>query len=274
MTTADADAAASSLSQHLIEFRNVRKAFGEKVVYRGLNLFVDKGEALTIMGGSGVGKSVALKMLIGLLKADQGDIVFDNQRVNDMPIEVLAKLRQRVGMVFQGGALFDSITVGENVAYGLQEHFAFTMSKAQIAERVSWALGSVGLQCPGNALGDLGLAHGERKVLLKPVRHVLADGDRIEECAALEHHPDALSQLCEDFDGHVVHALIVEDDVALIGLEQTDQHLERDALPDARTAHDRERFALVHEEVQSTVYDLLAEGLPHVAKLDEVLRQR
>jgi phospholipid/cholesterol/gamma-HCH transport system ATP-binding protein len=132
-------------ARHLIEFRNVRKAFGEKVVYRGLNLFVDKGEALTIMGGSGVGKSVMLKMLIGLLKADAGEIDFDGQRVNDMTPEQLAKLRQRVGMVFQGAALFDSISVGENVAYGLHEHFAFTMTEAQIAERVSWALTSVGL---------------------------------------------------------------------------------------------------------------------------------
>ena len=132
-------------STHLIEFRDVRKAFGEKVVYRGLNLFVDKGEALTIMGGSGVGKSVMLKMLIGLLKADGGDIFFDGGRMNDLGAAALAKLRQRVGMVFQGGALFDSVTVGENVAYGLHEHFAFTMTEAQIAERVSWALTSVGL---------------------------------------------------------------------------------------------------------------------------------
>jgi phospholipid/cholesterol/gamma-HCH transport system ATP-binding protein len=129
----------------LNRFKNVQKAFGEKVIYRGVDLEVYPGETITIMGGSGVGKSVALKMLIGLLKADTGDIEFDGQRVNDMTIEQLAKLRQRVGMVFQGAALFDSISVGENVAYGLQEHFAFTMTPAQIAERVSWALTSVGL---------------------------------------------------------------------------------------------------------------------------------
>ena len=132
-------------STHLIDFRDVRKAFGEKVVYRGLNLYVDKGETLTIMGGSGVGKSVALKMLIGLLAIDAGEVIFDNERVNDMNNAQLARLRQRVGMVFQGGALFDSVTVGENVAYGLHEHFAYTMTPAQIAERVSWALTSVGL---------------------------------------------------------------------------------------------------------------------------------
>ena len=129
----------------LIEFKDVWKAFGEKVVYKGLNLHVDRGEALTIMGGSGVGKSVMLKMLIGLLKVDSGSIRFDGAEVTTMKDRDLAVLRQRVGMVFQGAALFDSLTVGENVAYGLHEHFAFTMTHEQIDERVAWALSSVGL---------------------------------------------------------------------------------------------------------------------------------
>src|SRR5262249_46227417 len=119
----------SGKKELLIQFRDVWKAFGEKVVYRGLNLEVYRGEALTIMGGSGVGKSVALKLLIGLLKADRGDIHFEGDRVNDMGPVQLARLRQRVGMVFQGAALFDSISVGENVAYGLREHFANTMKE-------------------------------------------------------------------------------------------------------------------------------------------------
>lgn len=129
----------------IITFQDVKKSFGEKVVFRGLNLTVTRGEALTIMGGSGVGKSVALKMLIGLLVPDAGTITFGGESVVGMKSEQLAKLRQRVGMVFQGAALFDSLSVGENVAYGLREHFAFTMTEAQIMERVDWALTSVGL---------------------------------------------------------------------------------------------------------------------------------
>src|SRR5262249_42158889 len=98
-----------------------------------------------ILGGSGVGKSVMLKMLIGLLTVDKGEVVFDGQKVNGMNPDQLAKVRQRVGMVFQGAALFDSISVGENVAYGLHEHYAYTMTKRDIDERVAWALNSVGL---------------------------------------------------------------------------------------------------------------------------------
>jgi phospholipid/cholesterol/gamma-HCH transport system ATP-binding protein len=137
-----------SMPEHreaIIRFLDVWKSFGDKVVYRGLDLDVYRGEALTIMGGSGVGKSVMLKMLIGLLTIDKGTVLFDNQRVNDMKPLELARLRQRVGMVFQGAALFDSISVGDNVAYGLREHFADTMSEADIKERVDWALNSVGL---------------------------------------------------------------------------------------------------------------------------------
>jgi phospholipid/cholesterol/gamma-HCH transport system ATP-binding protein len=129
----------------LIEFRDVHKSFGPKVVYRGLNLQVFRGETLTILGGSGVGKSVMLKMLIGLLGVDRGEVSFDGQLVNSMDANALATLRQRVGMVFQSGALFDSISVGENVAYGLLEHFADKMTRAQINERVAWALNAVGM---------------------------------------------------------------------------------------------------------------------------------
>lgn len=146
----------------IIEFRNVRKAFGSKVVYRGLNLKVYRGEVLTIMGGSGVGKSVMLKMLIGLLQADGGEIVFDGEHVETMDATKLSRLRQRVGMVFQSGALFDSISVGENVAYGLREHYARQMSERDIRDRVDWALRSVGL--PGiETMRPSDLSGGMRK---------------------------------------------------------------------------------------------------------------
>src|SRR5262245_36137864 len=107
----------------LIQFRGVRKAFGPKTVYADLDLDIYAGESLTIIGGSGVGKSVMLKLLIGLLRPDAGSIRFAGDEVTAMAPRELAGVRQRIGMLFQGAALFDSISVGANVAYGLREHF-------------------------------------------------------------------------------------------------------------------------------------------------------
>jgi len=129
----------------LIQFKNVRKAFGPKVIYSGLDLEVKAGESLTIIGGSGVGKSVMLKMLIGLLKVDGGSILFHGKDITKMGRQELGQVRQEIGMLFQGAALFDSISVGANVAYGLHEHYHQKMSPADIAERVHWALSLVGL---------------------------------------------------------------------------------------------------------------------------------
>ena len=129
----------------LIRFKNVQKAFGEKVIYRSLNLDVHQGETLTIMGGSGVGKSVLLKLLIRLLEADHGSIQFHGEEITTMTESRIGIVRQRIAMLFQGGALFDSITVGANIAYGLHEHYRRTMTEQQIAERVDWALSLVGL---------------------------------------------------------------------------------------------------------------------------------
>jgi len=129
----------------IIEFRDVCKAFGPKVVYSGLNLDVYEGETLTIIGGSGVGKSVMLKLLIGLLVADSGSIRFKGQEVTRMNERQLGTLRTQIGMLFQGAALFDSISVGENVAYGLREHFRHQMTEEEIRKRVEWSLALVGL---------------------------------------------------------------------------------------------------------------------------------
>jgi phospholipid/cholesterol/gamma-HCH transport system ATP-binding protein len=133
------------VAEPFIRFQDVKKSFGPKRLYDGLSLDVFQGEALTIVGGSGVGKSVMLKMLIGLLKADAGSITVDGQEVNRMSEAELSLLRQRIAMLFQGGALFDSLNVEENVAYGLYEHFRDRMSKQEIKQRVAWALELVDL---------------------------------------------------------------------------------------------------------------------------------
>jgi phospholipid/cholesterol/gamma-HCH transport system ATP-binding protein len=150
------------MSEPLIRFRGVGKAFGAKLVYRSLDMTIGQGEVVTVVGGSGVGKSVMLKMLIGLLKADRGTITFDGDEVTKMSEDELAIVRQRIAMLFQSGALFDSLSVGENVAYGLEEHFGFKMSRDEILERVDWALSLVDL--PGiEEMRPADLSGGMRK---------------------------------------------------------------------------------------------------------------
>ena len=150
------------MSDVLIRFQDVRKAFGPKVVYSGLNLDVIRGQVLTVVGGSGVGKSVMLKLLIGLLRADSGAILFDGQDVTRCSEDELSLVRQRIAMLFQGGALFDSLSVGENVAYGLEEHFRKRMTRQEIHARVAWALGLVDL--PGiEEMRPADLSGGMRK---------------------------------------------------------------------------------------------------------------
>lgn len=150
------------MSEPIIRFKDVKKAFGEKVVYRGLSLDVYPGETLTVIGGSGVGKSVMLKLLIRLLESDSGSITFHGEEVTTMKESTARLLRRRIAMLFQGAALFDSISVGGNVAYGLHEHYRDEMTEAQIAERVDWALSLVGL--PGiEAMRPADLSGGMKK---------------------------------------------------------------------------------------------------------------
>lgn len=144
----------------LIEFRNVRRVFGPKVVYEDLNLDVHQGESLTIIGGSGMGKSVMLKMLIGLLRADGGTIRFDGQEIQDLDEKGFAAVRRRIGMLFQGAALFDSMSIRDNVAYGLREHFR--LSEKEIDERVARSLEAVGLPSTGRSWPSE-LSGGQRK---------------------------------------------------------------------------------------------------------------
>jgi phospholipid/cholesterol/gamma-HCH transport system ATP-binding protein len=122
----------------LIEFRGVKKAFGPKKVYRDLNLDIREREIITIIGGSGQGKSVMLKMLIGLLDIDGGEISFDGQRISGVTEAEYAPVRRRIAMLFQAGALFDSLSTKENVAYGLREQL--DMSEKEISERVRESL--------------------------------------------------------------------------------------------------------------------------------------
>jgi phospholipid/cholesterol/gamma-HCH transport system ATP-binding protein len=105
---------------HFIEFRNVSKAFGDHLVLDNVSFFVDHGETCIIMGRSGVGKSVTLKTILGFLRADSGSVLVAGQDITDWSEEQLADIRRCVTMVFQSGALFDSLTVAENISFPLE----------------------------------------------------------------------------------------------------------------------------------------------------------
>src|SRR6202051_5172740 len=104
-----------------IDLREGSKAFGEKVILDRVSFNVNPGETLCILGRSGVGKSVSLQLLMGFLQADSGQILLAGEGITRFTEKQLQKIRQKVTMVFQNGALFDSITVGENVAFPLRE---------------------------------------------------------------------------------------------------------------------------------------------------------
>jgi phospholipid/cholesterol/gamma-HCH transport system ATP-binding protein len=126
-----------------VELRAVHKAFNGLSVLRGVDLAIRPGESLTIMGGSGSGKSVLLRLIIGLLKPDAGQILLEGRDIVPLPERDLLVARRRVGMVFQNAALFDSMSVGENVAFALREHT--DLEEAAIRQRVHEALEVVGL---------------------------------------------------------------------------------------------------------------------------------
>ncbi len=105
----------------LIVFRNIDIAFNGRAVLEDVSFHVERGRTLCILGRSGVGKSVSLRLLMGFLKPDAGSIHFDGQEISDMPEEGMREVRKRITMVFQNGALFDSLSVRENVAFPLRE---------------------------------------------------------------------------------------------------------------------------------------------------------
>jgi phospholipid/cholesterol/gamma-HCH transport system ATP-binding protein len=127
----------------MIELRNLHKRFGRLVVLNGVSLNIEEGQSLVVIGASGTGKSVLLKHVVGLLKPDEGEVLFDGLNVDQMPERELMDLRQRFGFLFQMGALFDSLTVGENIAFPLQEHTH--LPPAQISAVVAQRLRMVGL---------------------------------------------------------------------------------------------------------------------------------
>lgn len=160
-----------------IRLRNVHRSFGTKPVLRGVNLDVRKGETVVVVGRSGEGKSVLLKTIDGLLKPDEGEVWIDQYRMDQLPYRQLSRVRRRIAMVFQGSALFDSMTVEENVAFPYVEERM--LSRKEIRERVVENLRKVQLT-------------DERILKLKPAELSGGMKKRVGVARALSQEPEVI----------------------------------------------------------------------------------
>lgn len=132
------------MNEIILELKNIHKSFGNNQIHRGINLTLHRGESLGLLGGSGTGKSVLLRSIIGLERIDMGEIIFSGKRIDHLSENELIPFRIKISYSFQSGALFDSINVFENVAYPLFEHTKF--SYIQIKEKVSVMLKLIDLE--------------------------------------------------------------------------------------------------------------------------------
>ena len=162
----------------MIEIKDLHKSFGTLRVLDGVDLDIETGTSIVVLGRSGSGKSVLLKNIIGLLKPDRGSIRVDGQEVTQMKYGELSELRKRFGMVFQMAALFDSMTVGENVGLALREHTK--MSEEEIARVVAEKLALVDLEGvedkkPSNLSGGMRKRVGLARALAMDPDYILYD---------------------------------------------------------------------------------------------------
>ncbi|HEV2292595.1 MAG TPA: ABC transporter ATP-binding protein [Tepidisphaeraceae bacterium] len=152
----------------LIELRNVSKRFGRLIVLRDLTLRIEQGQSVVIIGASGSGKSVMLKHIVGLLRPDSGQVWFDEKRLDDLPERKLSELRTNFGFLFQMGALFDSLTVAENVAFPLVEHTH--KAPEEILQVVQEKLEMIGLPEAGPKMpGELSGGQKKRVALARAI---------------------------------------------------------------------------------------------------------
>lgn len=156
----------------VIDVVNLSKSFGPKVVLSNVNLSVQDGESLVVMGGSGTGKTVLLRNIMGLLKPDKGYVSIDGQVIQNLDRDSLFQVRKKIGMCFQMAALFDSMNVEENVGFALKRHTK--MTKSEIKDRVDECLTMVGMKStnklkPSELSGGMKRRVGfARAIALKP----------------------------------------------------------------------------------------------------------
>lgn len=160
------------MNETIINIRNLKKSFGDNVVLRDINLQVSRGETIVTLGRSGTGKSVTLKCIVRLLMPDAGDIFVLGQDIPDLSYSDLQEMRKRIGFIFQSGALYDSMTVRQNLEFPLVRHYELT--RDEINSKVEEVLNSVGLidaidkmpsELSGGMRKRIGLA---RTLILKP----------------------------------------------------------------------------------------------------------
>lgn len=144
----------------MIEFRQLTKSFGPRTILNKLDLKIPEGKIVFILGMSGTGKSVLLKNIVGLLKPDSGELMVENYPVHQLNEMEMMEVRKICGMVFQQPALFDSLNIFENVAYGLRRHF--TLPELEIRDRVRESLRLVGLENVENKMSHE-LSYGMKK---------------------------------------------------------------------------------------------------------------
>ncbi len=162
----------------VLELRNLHKAFGTKKVHQGVELKLQEGEILGLFGGSGTGKSVVLRSIIGLEKPDEGQILFENHDITQMTEKALVPIRKKIAYVFQNGALFDSLTVEQNLSYPLQEHT--TLSEDEIHEKVNQMLELIDMKgsnqlLPGALSGGMQKRAGLARAIILGPRIILFD---------------------------------------------------------------------------------------------------
>ena len=165
-----------------LEMRGIKKSFGDQVVLRGVDLDVRRGEVLVLLGGSGGGKSVLMKHIVGLLQPDEGTVTLEGKVISDLSERDLSWARKKISMMFQSGALFDSMTVAENVAFPMQE--AGLRDRDELSRRVSEALQIVHLEGQEDKMPAT-LSGGMRK------RVALASAVVEEPCCVLYDEPHA-----------------------------------------------------------------------------------
>ncbi len=134
----------------MIEIKGLSRYFNEHKVLDSLSLKINTGSTCVIIGRSGCGKSVLLKHIVGILMPDKGKVLVDNKEIGRLNEKEMSALRMKIGMVFQGGALFDSMSVGENVGFGLIEHHH--INHQELLERIEESLSMVGLSGIGNLM--------------------------------------------------------------------------------------------------------------------------
>lgn len=199
----------------MIEIIDLHKSFAGKQVLKGINLKIEEGETLAIIGRSGCGKSVLLKHIVALLFPDKGDVKIEGQSIWDLDEKSLYKIRTRFGFLFQGAALFDSMTVEENISLPLIEN-EYNLSKSQIDKTVSEKLELVGLPGiqklkPSELSGGMRKRVGLARALVANPKYILYD----EPTTGLDPiMSDSIDQLIRDLsDKLTVTSIVVTHDM-------------------------------------------------------------